>query len=208
MPSLFDPVFPPLIRSLPVQHHSVKVERDFWHAKFGDADQAQLWAAIFGNNPVFRLSRCRLLNHAYATPAQKCAEILLWGYPRDLYGIASKLLPAQSLNALHTANAAASLTWSTYAANFPHGAGISTITKLAYFYGHRFGGQQALILDQRVIDNIQNWNELHEPLAELTYADAVCRYPDYLTVMHGVAQGLGCTPEQLEFFLFSLGDCF
>ncbi len=42
----------------------------------------------------------------------------------------------------------------------------------------------------------------------LTYVNAARRYPDYLGVMHAVAEAGQFSPEQLEFFVFSLGEAF
>jgi hypothetical protein len=47
-------------------------------------------------------------------------------------------------------------------------------------------------------------------MPQLTYATARLHYLDFLQVMHSAAStpALNCTPEQLEFFLFALGDSF
>ena len=205
MPSLIDPIFPPLIRALPVASHAITVDAVFWQPKFAAAGQSKLWSTIFGTAASIRLSRSRLQNFAYPTGEQKCAEILLWGYPNDKRGLASRLLkhlPSLSKHASSTDP------WPRYFDEFPKGAGISTITKLAYFYHRKFDGYNALILDWRLIENTANWKEVALP--KLKYNNAEDHYIEYLRVMHSAAANpaLKCSPEQLEFFLFELGDSY
>lgn len=205
MPSLLNPIFPQLIKALPVADHSISVDAAFWQHNFAAAGQAALWHAIFAGLPSIRISRNRLLTFVYPTPEQKCAEVFLWGYPTDMRGIISRLLPGLTALSGHAVSAAP---WPDYYNAFPAGIGISTITKLAYFHGRNFGGFNALILDQRLIDNTANWLEVALP--GLSYPKALTRYLNYLRVMHAAAAtpGLACAPDQLEFFLFALGDSF
>lgn len=208
MPSLLSPNFPPLIRALPVLDHSIEVDAAFWLPKFAAAGQLPLWNAIFGGLPAIRISRNRLLTFAYPSPEQKTAEILLWGYPRDMRGIVSKLL--FHLPSISHCSSAVAL-WFDYNASFgaiPERIGISTITKLAHFHGCSFGGLNALILDKRLISSTANWVET--TMLGLTYQNAPIRYPIYLSVMHAVAANpaLASTPAQLELFLFALGESF
>lgn len=208
MPSLLSPNFSPLIRALPVLDHSIQVDSAFWQPKFAAAAQLPLWNAIFGGLPTIRISRNRLLTFAYPSPEQKTAEIILWGYPSNMRGIVSNLLPHLTAISLHSSSGAA---WPAYYQAFdaiPERIGISTITKLAYFYSRTFTGLGALILDNRLIGSTANWDETTMP--GLTYQNAPTRYPIYLSVMHAVAANplLACTPDQIEFFLFALGDSF
>lgn len=205
MPSLLSPIFQQLINALPVAEHSITVDAAFWQPKFVAAGQEALWAVIFAGLPSIRISRNRLLTFAYQTPEQKCAEVFLWGYPTDMRGLISRLLPDLTALSGHAVSAAP---WPDYYNAFPAGIGISTITKIAYFHGRNFGGLNALILDQRLIDNTANWFEVVLP--GLSYANARKRYLDYLQVMHAAAANprLVCAPDQLEFFLFALGDSF
>ena len=89
--------------------------------------------------------------------------------------------------------------------------GISTITKLAYFYGLKFNDSPALILDKRIIDVLANehWEELKK-LFHITYSNAASKsnYDDYLKTMKRVATDLNVKEAQLEFFLFSMGKAF
>jgi hypothetical protein len=208
MPSLLSPAYSAVIQSLPVLQHSVQVDSAFWHPKFAAAGQLPLWSAIFAGLPTIRISRNRLLTFAYPSPEQKTAEILLWGYPSDMHGIPSRLLFHLAVLSQRSASVAA---WPAYYASMraiPEKINISTITKLAHFHGCTFGGLQALILDNRLIGSTANWVET-SPLG-LSYQNSRSRYLNYLNVMHSVSANpaLACTPDQLEFFLFVLGESF
>ena len=205
MPSLRNPAFPPLINALPVAGHSIAVDAESWQPKFAAANQSALWETIFAGLPSIRISRDRLLTFDYPTPEQKCAEVFLWGYPKNMRGLPSRLLNNLTELSGHAASAAE---WPNYYAAFPAGIGISTISKLAYFYARNFGGMSALILDLRLIENTAKWNEV--ALQGLSYTTAKARYLDYLRAMREAASlpELGCAPDQLEFFLFAMGDSF
>jgi hypothetical protein len=66
----------------------------------------------------------------------------------------------------------------------------------------------SVILDLRLIEVMANgrWNGLVMP--RLTYDNAPARYMDYLQMMNGMANALGCTPDQVEFILFSFENAF
>jgi thermostable 8-oxoguanine DNA glycosylase len=86
------------------------------------------------------------------------------------------------------------------------GINISTISKLAYFYGRVFEGRAALILDNRLIKNTSRWDETSD--LKLSYNGAKRQYPQFLKRMHEVAEDTGCRPAQLELFLFAFGSSF
>ncbi len=205
MPSLFSPNFAPVIQALPAMQQSIFVDANAWRPKFQNAQQGALHLAIFGDWPSIRITRERLLHFDYADPIRKVAEILLWGYPKDQRGIVSRQLANLNLIA---DGAVAEVAWPAYFEAFPEGLGISTITKLAYFHDRYFEGLRSLILDQRLIDNTAKWSEVAVP--NLGYGTAQQLYLQYLQVMHAASAhpNLGCAADQLEFFLFSLGDAF
>ncbi len=205
MPSLLNPIYASVVRVLPVMQHQVTIDANFWRPFFTAANQGALGTAIFGRNACVTLSRNRLRYFLYPTPEQKCAEILLWGYPNNMRGVVSRLLP--NLTAL-SGHAVAPLPWPNYYTAFPKGCGISTVTKFAYFHGRTFAGHAALILDSRLIANTAHWTETNA--LGLNYQNAHQRYLTYLSTMYATATnpGLTCTADQLEFFLFALGDSF
>jgi hypothetical protein len=109
-----------------------------------------------------------------------------------------------------TQHASTARTWPVYYQTLHAlgGLGVSTITKLAYFHGHQFGGCPALILDSRLVKVLADGHWRGLTMLNLRYQNAVQHYQDYLDLLSGVATQLGCPPDHIEFLLFSWGDSF
>lgn len=207
MPHLTHPPFPQIIPLLPVGDHAVRVEADRWRDPLVESGLGDHFHAIFNGHNEVQLTRDMILGQA--NPTRKCIEILLWGYPagmRNNYHLA--YLGNIEQIEIH---AQAIVNWPTYYGNFGaiNGIGISTVTKIAYFFGRIFAGNQAVILDNRIISVINGgaWVELNG-LHGIAYGNAVNNYINYLEVVSGVAAEIGATSAQVELFLFSLGVAF
>ena len=208
MPNPLQPPWSQLIPLFPVADHSVTVNAAAWQPHLADHGLQNQHQAIFGGNQSVRLSRGRLQNHAYPNHMQKCLEIFMWGWPTRARGnLRASFL--QNVNAI-AATASQNLQWPVYYNNLHElgNLGISTITKLAYFYGHQFGGLPGVILDLRIIGVLAEgrWQALAMP--GLSYNNAAQNYPAYLQAVANVAGQIGCTPAHVELLLFSWGDAF
>jgi hypothetical protein len=210
MPYLNHPPIRQLIRSIPVADHSVEVNADLWLPFSAAAGRLAEHHALFAGQATVRISRQWLHGAATVTVTTRCLAILLWGYPTgargDLHRRWLKNLPQIAATA-----SAGGLAWSDYYAQLHAigGLGISTISKLACFFGQTFSGQAALVLDQRILRVIAGgrWAELGG-LQGLFYTNAHLRYVEYLTTMGAIAEARNVTAEQMEFFLFALGEAF
>lgn len=208
MPDLLQPPWPQLVSSIPAADHSVSVECATWQQHMVHFGLQAHHRAIFGGNATVSLSRARLLNHAYPNQQQKCLEILLWGYPsRIRHGLRDGFL--RNIDEI-SERAPQNATWPAYYESLHAlgNLGISTITKLAYFYGHQFGNLPSLILDSRLIEVLAagRWQGLAMP--GIRYATAAAQFPAYLQTMSRLANEMGCAPDQIELFLFSWGNAF
>ena len=210
MPYLSHPPIQLLIRSLPVAEHSVEVQAEFWLPFCAAGPQQAAHEAIFAGQPLVRISREWLRSEAGLPPEVRAAGTLFWGYPRGGRGD----LHRQWLADLPQIAAAADvrgLAWADYYAQLHAigGLGISTISKLACFFSQTFEDFPALILDQRILRVLASgrWHEL-AALQDMSYPQAPARYPDYLASLHGISIAGGFSAEQLEFFLFALGESF
>lgn len=199
-----------LIRSIPVAEHSVEVDSAFWLPFCAAAGRLAEHHALFAGQASIRISRSWLHDAPTVTVTTRCLAILIWGYPTGARGN----LHRGWLDNLPQIAAAASqpgMGWADYYAQLHAigGLGISTITKLACFFGQNFSGHAALVLDQRIMRVIAGgrWVELG-PLHGLTYTNAHLRYVDYLATMGAIAEAGNVTAEQIEFFLFALGEAF
>lgn len=210
MPYLNHPPIQQLIRSIPVSEHSVEVEAAFWLPFCEAAGRLAEHHALFAGQATIRISRHWLHDAPQVSVTTRCLAILLWGYPSGARGDLHRGW-LENLPQIAAAASQPGLTWGDYYAQLHAigGLGISTISKLACFFGLCFEGHMALVLDQRIIRVIAagRWTELG-PLHGLTYINAHLRYVDYLAAMAGLAYAGGMESEQLEFFLFSLGESF
>jgi hypothetical protein len=208
MPSLLQPPFCEIIRLLPVDEHSEEIAANQWQDPFTMAGQEEHFQAIFHQQPNVRVSRGRLLNFEGGNHQQKCLEIMLWGYPRGWPARVTRGFLENVVEiAVHAPNGVA---WCEYYSTLHRigTLGVSTITKLAYFFNRSFEGNKALILDQKIIDVCASghWAELQLP--NLRYDNADTHYLGYLRLMDGVARTLKCRPDQVECFLFLFGRAF
>jgi hypothetical protein len=215
MPFLSDPLYLNLLRHIPVSQHSVPVRADFWNGPCAKAGRAGLQDSLFAGASEIRITR-DWLRHAVVSDELRTLAILMWGYPsgaranRHLQWLAN-------LPDIARAAAAPIPDWQAYRAGFAGigGLGISTISKLACFFGRRFCApgtptlQPGLILDSRILAVLaaSRWAELHA-LADVTYLNAPARYLEYLRCLHDFAGQTGVLPEQVEFFLFAHGQSF
>jgi hypothetical protein len=210
MPFLNHPPVQAVIQVLPVTTHSVEVRSSAWRADFELAHQQAVHEAIFAGRATVRISRGWLRETADLAPTVRAAAILMWGYTSGARGGRERQwierLPEIALMANNK-----KLAWTAYeeCLRALGCLGISTISKLAYGFGCTFGGLPALILDRNVMGalNAGRWVEM-APLSAIRYKSASRRYLDYLELMTSVSSAGGYTAEQLEFFLFSLGESF
>ena len=76
--------------------------------------------------------------------------------------------------------------------------GMATKAKLLYFFNVSFEGKKCLILDSKVVKNLNRFDEF--PGTEWA-ANQKC-YPNYLSLMDELAMIHNVSSEQLEMFLF------
>ena len=210
MPYLNHPPIQQLIRSIPVSEHSVELEAAFWLPFCEAAGRLDEHHALFAGQTTVRISRQWLHGAPPVPVTTRCLAILLWGYPSGARGDLHRGWLA-NLPQIAAAASARGLAWPDYYAQLHAigGLGISTITKLACFFGQTFSAHAALVLDQRILRVIATgrWVELGL-LHGLTYPNAHLRYVDYLATMAALGGAGGMAVEQLEFFLFALGESF
>lgn len=210
MPYLTHPPIQQLIRSIPVDEHSVEADAAFWFPFCAAAGRLGEHHALFAGQATVRISRQWLHGATQVPVTTQCLAILLWGYPSGARGDLHRGWLA-NLPQIAAAASQPGLAWADYYAQLHAigGLGISTITKLACFFGQSFAGNPALVLDLRIMRVIAagRWAELG-PLHGLAYANAHVRYVEYLATMRALAQAGNVSAEQIEFFLFALGEAF
>jgi hypothetical protein len=87
------------------------------------------------------------------------------------------------------------------------GLGLSTYSKLLYFFKISFNGNPCLILDQRLIDVFSsNSYSNFQQLSNIRYDNAEKKYLDFLQLVSQVASNIETEGENIELFLFTFGN--
>lgn len=208
MPHLLDLKFVKLVSAIPVADHRVEIQAAAWEARCANAGCLHLHTLLFAGRSSVKISRA-WLHTAKISPELRCFAILLWGYPQGARGHERHWL--ENISAIAASAAAPAVDWEDYYARlrFHRHLGLSTISKLACFFGHVFHRLPALILDQRIVAVLQGgqWAELIR-FQPITYSSASESYHGYLDCLHALAAKTQTTAEQWEMFLFTFGDAF
>jgi hypothetical protein len=201
-----------LIRQLPYLDHAFETKKETWEKDnyLGNNEFSLFLKKTFGNQSEVILSRADLFNKAKKDFKTAVFSIIFWGYPRNMRGNTFKSI----LTSLPDIEKILSGSRELDTAGFVRicrqikgkGIGLSTLSKLLYFFGFRLEGFRCLIFDSRVIDilNVGTFAELNmkETVTEWNKEDY---YLDYLKLMQKVSEKNGCSVDQLELFLFQFG---
>ncbi len=87
------------------------------------------------------------------------------------------------------------------------GLGLSTYSKLLYFFNISFNDNPCLILDQRLIDvfSSKTYSNFHQ-LDKIRYENAERKYLDFLMLTRQIANKNNTKGENIEQFLFMFGN--
>lgn len=221
-----------LIKSLPVGGQFTKIKRDskFWdptNTEFSD-DVKEVVKAVFdecsGDERYINISRDDI-KEAIATKEKTSdtkeiiVKILMWGYPRGgQYGQVKKIL--QNLNDLTA--------WleENNGNNFDsvqddalgnlleiNGLGLSTISKLLYFFDVKIGNIPCQIYDNKVIDSLNINHQIDELSSRNDWEQTYDDYENYINLLSELSENCECSPDkikpdQIELFLFMINNSF
>ena len=197
------------IRNLDVENHTISgIKKDNW-AVLDYPEKNAVQSAIFTNDEI-SLSRSNV--KAETAIKTKIMKVLMWGYKRPnrrnpslklFKNVAQHLSDLETLfSKIQNQNLNAAQIRDTYAnLRTVHGLGpygIATTSKLFYFFNVSFEDKKCLILDSRVKENLNRFDDFPG-----TDWDAKPKfYPNYLGLMDELAGIYNVSSEQLEMFLF------
>ena len=193
------------IRNLDVGNHTIRdIKKKNWDwLNFPEKDA--LYGAIFVND-VINLSRAEV--KAETDIKTKIMKVLMWGYQMPSGGLHRQYFVSivNNLNVLESVFAeiqnknlnAAEINDVFDRFRAVKGLGISTYTKLLYFFNVSFEGKKCLILDKWVLKSLNYFDEFAGTDWQKT---EVC-YLTYLNKIDELAGIHNVSPEQLERFLF------
>ena len=209
MNTLIDPKFANIIKSLPIKDHTVVVPT----GKI---------LYLYDSNQKSELPISREDIFEERDPIKKLKKTLLWGYPTGIYKFVPALLGddaelkdlGEKLSKWDTTKdqqaevvCAEKLISLATGQNKFRNLGTVTLTKMAYFFRVDVEGNKALILDKRIIQAAEKWQELCKIGLSGGSFDSQ-QYAEYLKKMYETAGTIGCDADQLEFFLFTFGASF
>jgi len=198
--------FANLIRNLPVKRHSVTIKKKNWVNAFGLSTPKEV-RELFGEASEIEISRNDIFNTE--SIKKKIYMTILWGYPKGMRNNYHESIFKQINEIGELLERTREINdWATHTANVNYaGLRLSTYSKLLYFNHSQINNNNAIILDSTIINCINKkvFTNFNNP-RQITYSNASEYYPDYLITLKGIAQQNNVAEDQIELFLFLLGN--
>lgn len=207
-----------LIKSLPVGGQFTKIKRDstFWNRIDFPDDVIEVVRTVFGecsgDNNYIKISRDDIKETI--DTEKKIVKILMWGYPGGgQHGQVNRIL--QNLNDLTI--------WlnENNGRNFDsvqddaldnlseiNGLGLSTISKLLYFFDVKIGNNPCQIYDGKVINSLNKNHQIDELAIRNDWGRTYPDYKEYINLLFRLSKKCKCSPDQIELFLFMINNSF
>lgn len=203
-----------LIYNLPVRQQCFTTKRTTWISAENEIDWLKnLNDKLFGDQATLSFSRQDIFETK--EPREKIIKTIYWGYNAGMRGNhfvnilkyiidVEKVLLKLKQNANPTTIEYFEL---TEFFNEIAGLGLSTYSKLLYFFQIEFNSNPCLILDQRLIDVFagETYYEFQQ-LSNIRYSNAEKKYLDYLKLTRQLASQIETKGENIEQFLFVFGN--
>jgi hypothetical protein len=203
-----------LISNLPVRQQCFTTKRKTWLKAENEISWLkQLNNNLFGDKSTLTISRQDIFETK--NPREIIIKTIYWGYTAGMRGnhfvnilkhidaIENALLSLrQKLNPTTT-------DFNDLTATFKNvtGLGLSTYSKLLYFFKISFNDNPCLILDQRLIDvfTSKTYTDFQQ-LSNIRYDNAEKKYLDFLQLTGQLASNIETEGEHIELFLFTFGN--
>jgi hypothetical protein len=202
-----------LISNLPVRQQCFTTKRTTWIK----AERKIEWLKhlndkLFGENETLTISRQDIFETN--EPREKIIKTIYWGYPAGMRGnnFVNILNEIEAIeNVLRTLKEKTNLTTTDFielTITFKNavGLGLSTYSKLLYFFNLSFNGNPCLILDQRLIDVFASKAYSNfQQLCNIRIYNAEKYYLNFLLFISKIAINIETEGEKIELFLFTFG---
>lgn len=203
-----------LISNLPVRQQCFTTRRTTWSY----AEKRIVWlkklnTKLFHGQETLTISRQDIFKTKY--PREKIIKTIYWGYRGGMRGknfvkilknIGKIKKSLQTLRGNVRETTLDSEELKSILHNIP-GLGLSTYSKLLYFFEIEINNNPCLILDQRLIDVFKNntFDEFNQ-ISDIRYRNAEKRYLKYLELTQQLAGKIKTKGEHIEQFLFIFGN--
>ncbi len=202
-----------LISSLPVSQQCFTTKRTTWTKAESEIEWLKnLNNRLFGDNKTLTLSRQDIFKTH--NPREKIIKTIYWGYTAGMRGnhFMNILKQIDTIeNALLTLKQKTNPTtpeFNSLTEIFRNvsGLGLSTYSKLLYFFEISFNEYPCLILDQRLIDVFASKTYSgFQQIENIRYDNAEKKYLVFLELTRLLAKKLNTRGENIELFLFTFG---
>jgi hypothetical protein len=203
-----------LISNLPVSQQCFTTKRTTWLKAENEISWLkQLNDNLFGDKSTLTISRQDIFETK--EPREIILKTIYWGYTAGMRGnhFVNILKHIDKIeNALLTLKQKLTPTDNdfhelTIAFKNVAGLGLSTYSKLLYFFKISFNNNPCLILDQRLIDVFASKAYSNfQHLSNIRYDNAEKKYLDFLKFARQVASNIETEGENIELFLFTFGN--
>ena len=89
-----------------------------------------------------------------------------------------------------------------------NGLGLSTISKLLYFFDVKIGNNPCQIYDGKVIKSLNNNHQIDELSIRNNWRQTYDDYENYINLLSELSNDYQCSPDQIELFLFMINNSF
>jgi hypothetical protein len=205
-----------LIKHLPYKDQAFETKRSTWKS-FGKKKYKlfmSFYEETFIKEELVTISRGDLFSRVKRDPLNAVFSIILWGYPRG-YTRGNNMARSFPLflNHVEYLSSLLSTKKSLTIEEFrdilkkSKGIGLSTLSKLLYFFNIKMEGYRCLIMDARILNVLAKgeFTEL-QPLSEVREHNKEQYYSLYLKKCAQLSKTQGYKPDQLELFLFMFGN--
>lgn len=203
-----------LIKQMPYKDQAFETRRATWQPFSQRKPFEQFYEDVFANSDSVTISRRDIFFKAESDPQRAIFLTILWGYPK---GFTRPNNMTQSfklfLNQVEYLEGELSARKSIDANEIEcilkkcKGVGLSTLSKLLYFFDITVDGYRSLIMDSKIISVLKNRKFMElSPLSGIREHNKGHYYPDYLKLCTELSKKYGYKPDQLELFLFMFGN--
>lgn len=203
-----------LIQQLPVLQHSVQTERVSW-SKYEHRSHfyRKINDDIFSNQANASFSRSEILKEENLN--QRIFKTIYWGYPKGMRGnnfegiLENYELVVRKLAMIKNENISEKKFFLLLSSlSQVKGLGLSTLSKLLYFFEVRIEGNPCIILDRVLIKLLQSnaYEELYSMKTIKYGRNAENNYVKFLNLIQAISEKNNFLNDQLEFFLFVFGS--
>lgn len=203
-----------LISNLPVRQQCFTTKRTTWLKAENEISWLkQLNDNLFGDESTLTISRQDIFETT--EPREIIIKTIYWGYTagmrgnhfvnilKDIDTIESTLLSLRQKSNPTTTD------FNSLIKTFKKvtGLGLSTYSKLLYFFKITFNDNPCLILDQRLINVFTSKLYANfQQLNNICYDNAEKKYLDFLNLTRQLANDIETEGENIELFLFTFGN--